>query len=38
MKYFYAAEPSKYGFQQQMYKLWLSKNPNTNVNEYRLAD
>ena len=37
MKCFYAAEPSKRGFQQRMYKLWLAKNPNTNVNEQRLA-
>ena len=38
MKCFYAAEPSKRGFQQRMYKLWLTMHPNTNVNEQRLAD
>ena len=38
MKFFYAAEPSKRDFQQQMYKLWLAKYPNTKVNEQRLAD
>ena len=38
MKCFYAAEPSKRGFQQRMYKLWPAKYPNTNVNEQRLAD
>ena len=38
MKCFYAAEPSKRSFQQRMYKLWLAKYPNTNVNEQRLAD
>ena len=38
MKCFYAAEPSKRGFQQRMYKLWLTKYPNTNVNKQRLAD
>ena len=38
MKCFYAAEPSKYGFQQRMYKLWVAKYPNTNFNKQRLAD
>ena len=38
MKCFYAAEPSKRGFHQRMYKLWLAKYPNTNVNEQILAD
>ena len=38
MRCFFAAEPSKRGFQQRMYKLWLAKYPNINVNEQRLAD
>ena len=38
MKCFYAAEPSKRGFQQRMYTLWLAKYLNINVNEQRLAD
>ena len=38
MKCFFAAEPSKRDFQQRMYKLWLAKYPNTNLNEQRLAD
>ena len=38
MKCFYTAEPSKHGFQQRMYKLWLTKYPNTNIKEQRLAD
>ena len=37
-KYFYATEPPKRGFQQGMYKLWLAKYLNTNVNEQRPAD
>ena len=38
MKCFYAAEQSKCGFQQRMYKLWLAKYSNTNFKKQRLAD
>ena len=38
MRCFYAAEPSKRGFQKRMYELWLVKYPDTMVAEQRLAN
>ena len=38
MRCFYAAEPSKHGFQKRMYELWLAKYPDTMVDEQRLAN